>query len=195
MTVSPDVFAKHMQWLKDKNYTTINLDQLVAIREGRMLSPEKPVVITFDDNNLNAYETGVPIMEQFGVTATFYQITNHLTNKNAIDAERTKDLAARGFSIQSHTLSHPVLTNVPMDRLTNELRESKRMLEELTGKPVLHIAYPGTAHNQKVRDAAKAAGYVTGSIMDPITFTEKSDLFKLPRIMMTDETNLAKVLP
>lgn len=195
MTVSPDVFEKQMAWLKEKGYTSITLDMLMEIRQGIIASPPKPVVITFDDNNLNAYDVGVPIMEKYGMTATFYQITNHLSNTNTIDTERTKDLVARGFDIQSHTVSHATLTTVSPERLRNELVDSKRILEEITGKPVHHVAYPGTAHNQKVRDAAKAAGYVTGTLMDPRVSTENDDPFKLPRIMMTDDTNLAKTLP
>ena len=76
-----------------------------------------------------------------------------------------------------------------------ELDESKRILEELTGKPVKHLAYPGTAHNQRVRDAAKAAGYETATIMDPTWMDQSDDWMKWPRIMMTDDTNLEKALP
>lgn len=195
MTVTPETFEKHMKWLQDHGYTSIDLDAYVQIREAKISGPEKPVVITFDDNNLNAYDTGAPIMEKYGMTATFYQITNHLKNQQTIDEERTKDLVARGFSIQSHTLSHPVLPNVDAARLKNELEHSKWLLEQLTGKPILHIAYPGTSHNQRVRDAAKAAGYVTGTIMDPRSTVATDDYMKLPRIMMTDDTNLEKILP
>jgi hypothetical protein len=60
---------------------------------------------------------------------------------------------------------------------------------------VRSVAYPSTAHNKTVRDAAKAADYTTGTIMDPRAATAKDDLFKLPRIMMRDDTKLAKVLP
>jgi peptidoglycan/xylan/chitin deacetylase (PgdA/CDA1 family) len=195
MTVTPETFEKQMKWLKDHNYESIDLDTYVAIRKKELRGPEKPVVITFDDNNLNAYENGVPVMGKYGFTATFYQITNHLKNPNMIDENRTKDLINRGFDIQSHTVSHTVLPTVSSDRLKNELSDSKKILEELTGKPIRHLCYPGTAHNQKVRDAAKAAGYITGTIMDPRISTAKDDLMKLPRIMMTDDTNLQNYLP
>jgi len=195
MTVTPQTFEKQMKWLVDHNYTAVDLNTFMSIVRGEMLGPVKPVVITFDDNQLNAFENGLPILKKYNQTAVFYIITNKLKNKDTINEERVKTLVAEGMSIESHTIAHPVLTLVDDARLEAELRESKRVLEELTGKPVLHLAYPGTTHNQKVRDRAKAAGYVTATIMDPRPATEKDDFYKLPRIMMTDDTNLEKVLP
>ncbi len=195
MSVSPATFEKQMQWLVDKGYTTVDLTTAATILQGTEQGPAKPVVITFDDNNLTAYDVALPIMTARNQTATYYIITNKLDTNTTIDRERVKDLVAKGMSIQSHTIAHPVLTAVSLKRLDAELVESKRVLEELTGKPVLHVAYPGTAHNKTVREHAKQAGYVTGTLMDPRWATSKDDLFKLPRIMMTDDTNLSKVLP
>ncbi len=195
MTAAPLIFDKQMEHLASHGYTSIDLDSLVAIMEGRTAGPLKPVVITFDDNNLNAYETGVPIMEKYGVTATFYQVAGRLDQAGTIDREKTLDLLKRGFDIQSHTMTHRVLPALPVDQIDWEFIESKRILEELTGKPVTHVAYPGTSHNATVRDRAKLAGYTTGTLMDPRNVTEDSEYFKLPRIMMTDETNLERVLP
>lgn len=195
MTVAPSFFEKHLQHMVAQGYTSIDLDSLVAIMEGRMAGPLKPVVLTFDDNNLNAYEAGVPLMEKYGITATFYQIADKLDSATTIDREKTLDLLRRGFDIQSHTMTHRVLTGLSVEQMDWELKESKRILEELTGKPINHVAYPGTAHNATVRERTKLAGYVTGTLMDPRYVTEGADYYKLPRIMMTDETNLSKVLP
>jgi peptidoglycan/xylan/chitin deacetylase (PgdA/CDA1 family) len=195
MTVTPETFEKQMKWLTEHHYTGVDLDTFVQIVRGEIQGPVKPVVITFDDNNLNAYDAGLPILKKYNQKAVFYIITNKLKNKDTIDEERIRNLVAEGMSIQSHTVSHPVLTQVDNARLDAELLESKKTLEALMGKPVLHLAYPGTTHNQRVRDRAKALGYVTATIMDPRPVTEKDDFMKLPRIMMTDDTNLEKVLP
>jgi len=195
MSVSPAIFDKQMQWLTDHGYTTVDLTTLAGILQGTAPSPAKPVVITFDDNQLSQYELAMPTLQKHGQIAVFYMIAGRLDSKGLLTREMIKDMAAKGMDIESHTMTHPVLTAVDAPRLEWELKESRRILEELIGKPVLHVAYPGTAHNQKVRDAAKAAGYVTASVMDPRRATEKDDLFKLPRIMMTDDTDLAKTLP
>lgn len=195
MTVSPKVFETQMQWIADHGYTTVNLDTAAAILKGEQAGPTKPIVLTFDDNNLNAYENGLPVLLKHNMTAVFYIITNRLKNPDTIDETRVKDLVSKGMDIQSHTVDHATMTALSLKKLDAELIESKNTLEALTGKPVLHVAYPSTAQNKTVREHTKAAGYVTGTIMDPRVATPKDDLYKLPRIMMTDDTNLKKVLP
>ncbi len=195
MTVTPETFDRQMQWIQDHGYTTISLDDYLAIRSGQAGSPAKPIVITFDDNQLSQYDVALPILEKYGQTATFYLITKYLDTPTMINRERAADLVKRGMDVQSHTISHPVLTVLPINQIDWQLQESKRLLEEITGKPVLHVAYPGTAHNATVRERARLAGFTTGTIMDPRWTKPTDDVMKLPRIMMTDDTVLEKILP
>ncbi len=195
MSVSPKNFEKQMQWLDDHGYTTVTLDTFVAIMRGETAGPAKPVVITFDDNNATQFTVAFPILQKHHQIAVFYLITNRLDNKSFIVREQVKQLMDAGMDIESHTVTHSTLTALTTMKLDSELTESKRVLEELTGKPIRHIAYPSTAHNKTVREHAAKAGYVTGTIMDPRPTTAKDDLLKLPRIMMIDSTNLGKVLP
>jgi len=195
MSVAPDVFEKQMKHLKDNGYTAIDLTTYVQIMKGETDGPAKPVVITFDDNQPNQYDVALPLIEKYGHMAVFYMVSNRIGVKGFLSAEQILDMQKRGMDIESHTIAHRVLTALPAAEVERDLAESKKALEDLLGKPVLHVAYPGTAHNQTVRDRAKAAGYVTATIMDPRTATEKDDFYKLPRIMMTDDSNLQKVLP
>lgn len=195
MTVTPATFERHMQWLADKGYTSLTLDGLVAALDGKASLPAKPVVITFDDNNQSQYDLAAPLMEKYGMIGVFYAVSGRIDSKELLNREKILDLSARGHDIQSHTVSHQVLPLLGDAALKTQLEESKKTLEDLLGKPVNHLAYPGTAHNQRVRDAAKAAGYVTATIMDPRNITEKDDRMKWARIMMTDDTVLEKVIP
>jgi peptidoglycan/xylan/chitin deacetylase (PgdA/CDA1 family) len=195
MSVSPAVFDTQMQWIADHGYTTVTMDTAADILAGKRNDIAKPVVITFDDNNLTQYTLALPILEKYHQIAVFYLVTNRLANAGVIDAERAKDLHRRGMDVESHSVTHSTLTALSLKRLDQELVESKKTLEALLGKTVSHIAYPSTAHNKTVRAHAAAAGYVTGTIMDPRPAKGTDDLFKLPRIMMTDETRLERVLP
>lgn len=197
MSVTRSVFEKQLQWIADHGYTTIDLNTYVSIMKGEIQGPEKPIVITFDDNNITQYDIALPLLEKHKFVAVFYLVTNRLGQKSGvvINNELALDMHRRGQDIESHTVTHRALTGLGPAQITQELADSKKALETLLGKSVLHVAYPGTAHNKTVRELAKAAGYVTGTVMDPRTATEKDDFFKVPRIMMTDDTNLAKTLP
>lgn len=195
MSVSPSVFDVHMQWLRDRGYTTISMDTLVKIINGEIQGPLKPVVITFDDNQLNSYEHGFPILKKHGHMAVFYLVSNRLDNASFIGRSHIPELMAAGMDIQSHTATHANMTKLTPAEILWQLRKSKEVLEAVTGKPVRHVAYPLTAQNTTVRNQLPAAGYVTGTIMDPRPVRAGANLLKLPRIMMTDDTNLEKVLP
>lgn len=195
MSVSPDVFAKQLTWIKDRGYTTISLDTYASIMKGEIVGPAKPLVITFDDNHVAQYTLAFPELKKNNQMAVFYLVTNRMKTKGFVSEMQAKEMSDAGMDIQSHTIDHATMTNLSLKRLDQELVESKAALEALTGKPVRHIAYPSTASNKTVRERAAKAGYVTGSIMDPRWATQKDDFFKLPRIMMIDTTNLEKLLP
>lgn len=195
MTVTPETFERHMQHLADRGYETITMSEMTAAIRGERAMPAKPVVLTFDDNNASQYDVAVPIMEKHGQKAVFYLVTKYLDTPHLLNRDKALELQAKGHEIESHTLLHRALTGLNDDELRTDLAESKRILEELTGTPITHLCYPGTAHNQRVRDAAKAAGYETATIMDPVVFNETHDWMKIPRIMMTDDTDIEKILP
>ncbi len=195
MSVSQDIFGKQMQWIADRGYTTITLDTYVAIMKGEIRGPMKPIVITFDDNNRTQYTQAFPVLKKNNQIAVFYLISNRLKNKSFIVESEVREMVDAGMDIQSHTVDHATMTYLSSKRLDQELTESKAVLETITGKPVQHIAYPSTASNATVREHAAKAGYVTGTVMDPRPATKNDDFLKLPRIMMTDTTNLAVVLP
>lgn len=195
MSVTPEVFSRQMQWLDDYDYTPVSMATLAAIMRGEILGPVKPVVITFDDVNSSQIDAGLPVLERHHFVATFYIVLKWLDSGSHFSTQQVKDLAAKGMDIESHTMTHEWLTSLAPKDMDRELAESRKELEALTGKPVTSVAYPSTMQNATVRQRAAADGYVTGTIMDPRNATQKDDPFKLPRIMMTDETNLKKVLP
>jgi peptidoglycan/xylan/chitin deacetylase (PgdA/CDA1 family) len=73
--------------------------------------------------------------------------------------EQLRELAASGLEIGSHTVTHPILTRVPADRLRRELEQSRGRLEDMLGRPVTSFCYPNGAYNRIVRDAVERAGY------------------------------------
>ena len=102
-----------------------------------------------------------------------------------------RTMAARGVEIGAHTVSHPILTSLADDAAFNEIAQSKRDLEAITGSPVRYFAYPnGKAgkdfdqrHVQMVRDAGFAAAFSTE--VGPAV--RGRDLFQLPRSRPWDD--------
>jgi peptidoglycan/xylan/chitin deacetylase (PgdA/CDA1 family) len=67
-----------------------------------------------------------------------------------------------GLTIGSHTRRHVSLPAESQDTLVQELEESKRVIEEHIGAPVLHFAYPGGQFTLRDVEALERAGYRFG---------------------------------
>jgi peptidoglycan/xylan/chitin deacetylase (PgdA/CDA1 family) len=70
-----------------------------------------------------------------------------------------RQLEARGVRVQSHGVAHAHLTALSDDALERELTESKRRIEDELGGKCVDFAYPYGEHDERVREAARAAGY------------------------------------
>lgn len=67
---------------------------------------------------------------------------------------------------QSHAKFHPVLINCDHFEIIDELKNSKMRIEELTGKPCIHLAYPHGLYNDEVIQIAESIGYKTARTID-----------------------------
>jgi peptidoglycan/xylan/chitin deacetylase (PgdA/CDA1 family) len=66
---------------------------------------------------------------------------------------------ARGFSVGSHTVTHPNLSILNPVETRQELEKSKHAIEAETDLPCRHICYPYGAFNESVATIAEACGY------------------------------------
>ncbi len=119
-----------------------------------------------------------------------------------VDREALTERQIRTFSqhplvtIGGHTTSHRNLARAPAEIVRAEMGDNRKYLEELTGTPVTHNAYPfGHAGACGDREAAisRAVGFRTAVTTRPGTlFPEHRDhLHALPRVCLTWEENAA----
>jgi peptidoglycan/xylan/chitin deacetylase (PgdA/CDA1 family) len=91
--------------------------------------------------------------------------------------------------IGAHTVTHPVLAQLPLDQQEQEISGSKRRLEELIGKSVTSFAYPyGKKHhyNRQTVEAVRASGFTYACSNFDGLVTRSSNRFALPRFQPMD---------
>jgi peptidoglycan/xylan/chitin deacetylase (PgdA/CDA1 family) len=93
-----------------------------------------------------------------------------------------QDLAGLGFSIGSHTVSHPYLASESVARQREELVESRRQLEDAVRAPVLDFCYPVGGYSEETVRLAREAGYRSAVTTDLGIVGPSDDSFRLPRI-------------
>ncbi|MEW6032864.1 MAG: polysaccharide deacetylase family protein [Bacillota bacterium] len=182
--VAPDVFRRQMDYLVRRGFSTISFAQLLAyLEEGRPLPP-KPVLLTFDDGYTSLYEIVYPVLAERGLTATFFIETGAVGRPNRVTWEQLAEMAAAGFEIGSHTVTHPDLRTLTSDMLSlvREVALSRAELEERLGVTVIAFSYPAGKHDPTVVHAVRVAGYRAAVTTASARVTVGRDPLLLPRI-------------
>ncbi|HEU0196201.1 MAG TPA: polysaccharide deacetylase family protein [Nevskiaceae bacterium] len=155
--------------------------------------PSRAVVLTFDDGYENFFEYALPILEHHHFPATVYAIAGlvgrtaewlasdgHATSA-LMDAARLRELAQHGVEVGSHAYTHVPLAGLPVAQLRHEILDSRRALEDLLGRPVVHFCYPYGSHDPATLDVAAEAGYAGAVTCQRGAATRAFDVLALPR--------------
>ena len=76
--VTPAEFAAQLDYLQEKGYTTITLQDFMRVLHGKGSLPEKPIILTYDDGYEDNYTKMLPILEAHKMKAVVYVITNEI---------------------------------------------------------------------------------------------------------------------
>lgn len=81
----------------------------------------------------------------------------------------------------SHTVSHAALGECDPCTIRSELAESRRVLEELTGRPIRDAAYPNGSYTPAVCAAVQEQGYRCGLAVEQREVRRGGSPYALPR--------------
>jgi len=116
------------------------------------------ISLSFDDGYLSHYECA-KLLHSIDVRATYFVVThlNKLKDKALISTnlEKLQEMAQMGHEIGSHGCTHLNLLKMSTDRVINELKYSKRFLEDNLAQEVLGFAYPYGYYNSRIIDYVK----------------------------------------
>lgn len=161
--VTPEEFAQHIQAIQDAGLTPISMDQLVNhLRTGASL-PEKPILLTFDDNYLGQYSYAFPLLKQYGYPAV-WSVHTHFVGSTAGKPKATwdqlREMQSSGLiTVASHTVNHQNLSTLDDEKVQQELQASKQILEKELGVPIRYFTYPEGSYSDRVKNKVAEAGY------------------------------------
>lgn len=151
---------------------------------------DKPVIVTtsWDDGHTLDIKTA-ELLSRYGLKGTFYVAFNEPAEPQ-ISENEIRELHNLGMEIGSHTMSHRMLTEIPLGEIPRELFESKKRLDDILGTPIRAISYPLGYYNSTVLEAWRNAGYTlgrttkafqTGLRFEPHLMPITVDFLKYPR--------------
>jgi peptidoglycan/xylan/chitin deacetylase (PgdA/CDA1 family) len=105
--------------------------------------------LTFDDARPSQIDHATPILDRYGIKATFYALPSMLRHRR----RGWKEAVATGHELGNHTVLHPCSCNFPfsqenaledytLERLEHELIQANASLEAFAGRRPTSFAYP-----------------------------------------------------
>jgi peptidoglycan/xylan/chitin deacetylase (PgdA/CDA1 family) len=160
--VTPEEFRHQMDHLGRRGYRFLRL--------GQAGEPGPAVSLSFDDGFLCMMDHVVPTLVDRRIPAAFFIVAGavgktdawHCGKEPLLDWPQLRELVRLGFTIGSHSLTHPRLNEVPLDAARAEISDSKKLLEDRLGATVAHFAYPKGRFTPAVADVVREAGYQAG---------------------------------
>ena len=193
LCVPTSLFDEQMAYLKDNGYVSISPEELYEGIEGTMVLPERPVLITFDDGYVDNYTNAMPVLKKYGMRATVFVVPGFTSvQANYLTWEQLKEMEKNGFTIQSHTLNHRALEELPDDEIRAELLNSKLLIEKNLGHPVDFLAYPTGTYNLHIASIAKDVGYKASYTIKYGGVDKGSNIYALERIPIFQTENTMK---
>ena len=190
--VSPENFAKQMEYIKKNGYEVITLDELVrSIKDKKHLKGNK-VVITFDDGYKDNFINAYPVLKKYQFSATIFLITDFIDKNPAfLSWSEVRIMSKDKISFGGHTKTHFYLGSMLDEKnVFDELAGSKKAIEQQINTPADYFCYPGGGFNERVKSLVVQAGY-KGACATNRGFADfNSDVYELKRIKVTNsDTN------
>jgi peptidoglycan/xylan/chitin deacetylase (PgdA/CDA1 family) len=186
--VPPAAFAAQMRMLADSGYHTISPDQLYAYLITGARLPSKPILLSFDDTDLDQYTVAYPEMKKYGFKGMFFIMTVSLGKAHYMSREQVHTLSEDGNTIGSHTWDHHNVKKYEGNDWITQLDKPTKQLEQITGKSIRYFAYPFGLWNTAAFPELKKRGFVAA-----FQLNEKPDsrdpLYSIRRIIVPGTWN------
>jgi peptidoglycan/xylan/chitin deacetylase (PgdA/CDA1 family) len=112
-----------------------------------------------------------------------------------LNVAEVRSLMAAGMEVGAHTLTHPLLSQLPPEAAWTEIAESRARLEQVIGRRVWALAYPfgdSASATEREREMAERAGFSCAFLNVGGGFGAPMPRFALPRVHVTGEMKLGE---
>ncbi|MBI4859253.1 MAG: polysaccharide deacetylase family protein [Candidatus Riflebacteria bacterium] len=152
-------------------YAVVPLSRVLERRAAGEPADRSELAITFDDGYADNFELAAPVLAQHRFPATFFVAAGLIDGTfdhgparlAALTRGQVAELSREPlFEVGSHGHTHVSLPELDRPTLERELTQSRRTLQDLTGKPVRWVAYPYGSFDETTVRVAESAGYEDG---------------------------------
>jgi peptidoglycan/xylan/chitin deacetylase (PgdA/CDA1 family) len=159
-------------------------------QDADLASGKNCVIVTFDDGFEDFLTQALPELEKRKIPATVFMIADGMSREfgwdnyadKLLSVEQMRGLPVSLVTIGSHTLTHPLLTELEENDARRELQESRAKLEAMLDRKVGEFSFPFGGFNEKLVELCRQAGYERIYTTLPAFAFEKPNQFVVGRV-------------
>lgn len=195
-TISETTFKSHITYLKENNFNTITMDELLDYYFNDKTLPTKSVLLTFDDGHSDLYDVIDPILKDFDYNGCAFIIGSKLdtvkTTGNFDYITTEQMLETTQLEYYSHTYNmhkydndKKILETASIDEI---ILDHKKM-NNIVNNDI--VAYPyGVSSNNAIEAYKQSDVLLAFDYNNFSNIKQTSDQYNLPRYMIVDITPL-----
>jgi peptidoglycan/xylan/chitin deacetylase (PgdA/CDA1 family) len=142
--------------------------------------------------NLSEQRKNLLVEELLNVAGV--DIPSGLGKELILSWNEVRKMSGEGIDFGAHTVSHPILTELPLGLARREIVESKKHIEEAIGKPANFFSYPSGIFNDEIVKIVSESGFVGAVTTNPKWITPRTNPYKLGRMAVSQDYNLFRVI-
>ncbi|HIC92476.1 MAG TPA: hypothetical protein EYP21_10560 [Syntrophaceae bacterium] len=166
--VDVENFEHQMEYLYNHGFQVITLDEILhpQLTESpnnamtQLTNDLMPIVLTFDDGHITNYTRAFPILKKCGFRAHFFITVGWINKPHYMTIQMIRELSDYGMVIGSHGMTHRYLDDLKREEILWELKESKEVLKDITGRQIQYFSSPGGRVTDEVKTLARELGYI-----------------------------------
>lgn len=163
-TLTEADFRNQMRTIAESDRVGVSLEAMIknGDRDGR------GVVLTFDDGHVSNIVIALPVLREFGFTATFFVTTGRVGTSNEwLSWDDSCALQAARMDIQAHGHTHRFLDSLTESEQREELETPLRLLDAHLGEGCRHLSFPGGRYSRASIALARQLGYAALCTSEP----------------------------
>lgn len=193
LSVTPNNFREQMAYLAENGFQTIDLYDLSAAITSQIDLPPKPVIITIDDGYRDAYENAFPILQEFGLKATFFVAPEFVDQEHEayMNWPMIEELASSGMRIESISKTHADLSGQDRNFLIWQILGAQETIAAHIGYTPRYFAYPYGRYDAETIQLLEELNF-WGALTTVSGHTHSfSNRFEWTRVRIQHDTQLA----
>ncbi len=182
--ISTQDLEEELNWLNEEGYYYPTWQEVRDYIDGKLLLPEKSIVLCFDDGAKSFLENGIPVLEKCKVPATCFMITSSSGEEKIAEYQSEYVI----YESHSHNMHRPggnighggIFTAISWDEGIADLKQSIGICGSGDA-----FAYPYGDYTRNCREMVEEAGFLCAVTTEYGKAQPGNDPLLLPRVRMS----------